>query len=248
MNPRRIKKYGESKLQRNKTDQIDAKLIADFCVTQKPILWTPPPEEYRQLQAMTRRWQRLLDNRTQEQNRLLSGVPSQLILDSIQRHISFLNDELNILETQIQEHIDCYPTLRKQRDLLVSIPGIAKKSAAKIIAELPDLSRFASADQVVAFAGLSPQQHISGSSVRKRPKLTPIGKRPLKTAIFYPALSALRCNPIVCALKQRLQKKNKPKMVIVGAAMRKMMRLVYGVLKSGKPFDPNYAGNFQIAA
>jgi len=247
VNPRRIKKYGESKLQRNKTDQIDAKLIADFCLTQEPPLWTPLPEEYKELQALTRRWQMLVDNRTQEQNRLLSGIPSQTVLDSIQVHIDFLNTQIQLVERQIQEHIDQHPSLKQQRDLLVTIPGIAEKSAAKILAELPDPSRFSSADQVVAYAGLSPQQHTSGSSVRKQTKLTKIGKRPLKTALFLPSLCAMRFNPVVCALAQRLRKKGKPKKVVVGAAMRKMMRLVYGVLKSGQPFDPNYAGNFQIA-
>lgn len=246
VNPRRIKKYGESKLQRNKTDKIDAKLIADFCLTQGPTLWAPPPEGYQELQALTRRWQMLIDNRTQEQNRLLSGIPSQAVLNSIQAHIDFLNTQIQRLEKQIQEHIDQHPSLKQQRDLLVTIPGIAEKSAARIMAELPDPSRFSSADQVVAYAGLSPQQHTSGSSVRKQTKLTKIGKRPLKTALFLPSLCAMRFNPVVCDLTQRLRKIGKPKKVVVGAAMRKMMRLVYGVLKSGQPFDPNYAGNFQI--
>ena len=246
VNPRRIKKYGESKLKRNKTDKIDAKLIADFCLTQKPFLWTPPPEGCQELQALTRRWQMLVDNRTQEKNRQLSGIPSQTVLDSIQVHIDFLNTQVHLVEKQIQEHIDQYPALKQQRDLLVTIPGIAEKSAARIIAELPDYSRFSSADQVVAYAGLSPQQHTSGSSIRKQTRLTTIGKRPLKAALFFPALCAMRFNPVVCDLTQRLREKGKPKKVIVGAAMRKMMRLVYGVLKSGQPFDPNYAGNFQI--
>jgi transposase len=216
VNPRRIKKYGESKLQRNKTDKFDAKLIADFCLTQEATLWTPPLEEERELQVMTRRWQALVDNRTQEQNRLLSGIPSQTVLDSIQKHIDFLDREIQLLDKQIQAHIDQYPSLKKKRDLLVSIPGIAQKSAARIMAELPDPSRFSSADQVVAYAGLSPEQYTSGSSVRKRTKLTTIGKRPLKTAIFFPAMVAMRFNPVVCALAERLREKDKPRWSLWG--------------------------------
>jgi transposase len=248
INPTRIKKYGESKLQRNKTDKVDAKLIADFCLTQEPTLWTPPPEEYRELQALTRRLQMLVDNRTQEQNRLLSGVPSTTVLDSIQAHIDFLNCQMQSLEKQIQEHIDQYPTLKKQRELLISIPGIAQKTAAKIMAELPDTSLFTSADQVVAYAGLCPQQHESGSSVRKQARLTKTGKQQLKTAIFFPSLCAMRFNPVISNLTHRLRKQGKPNKVIAGAAMRKMIRLVYGVLKSGQPFDPHYPGNFQISS
>lgn len=243
INPTRIKKYGESKLQRNKTDKADAKLIADFCLTQEPTLWTPPPVEYRELQALTRRLQMLVDNRTQEQNRVLSGVSSRVVLDSIQAHIDFLNTQIQSLEEQIQAHIDQYPALKEQRELLVSIPGIAQKTAAKIMAELPDTSLFTSADQVVAYAGLCPQRHESGSSVRKPARLTKTGKQQLKIAIFFPSLCAMRFNPVISNLTQRLRQQGKPNKVIAGAAMRKMIRLVYGVLKSGQPFDPYYPGN-----
>lgn len=126
---------------------------------------------------MTRRLQMLVDNRTQEQNRLLSGVPSSTVLDSIQAHIDFLNAQIQSLEEQIQAHSDQYPALKKQRELLISIPGIAQKTAAKIMVELPDTSLVTSADQVVAYAGLCPQQHESGSSVRKPARLTKTGKQ-----------------------------------------------------------------------
>jgi len=241
VNPARIKKYAESQLRRNKTDQIDAVVIADFCRTQEPVLWRPPALQKRELQEMSRRLEALIEQRTRETNRLKSGQGCEVVLESLQDSLRFLDEQIGKLERRIREHIDRHPDLKEEFDLLTSITGIGDKTAIKLMAELPDVSRFDYVGQVVAYAGLSPQQHISGSSVHKRSRLTKIGKQTLKTAMYFPALTAIRFNPIVKALAKRLEGRGKDKMVIVGAAMRKLLQIVYGVLKSGKPFDPHYA-------
>jgi transposase len=241
VNPARIKKYAESQLRRNKNDQIDAVVIADFCRTQEPVLWTPPTPQKRELQEMSRRMEALIEQRTRETNRLKSGQNYEVVLESLQDSLSFLEEQISKLEQRIREHIDRHSDLKEEFDLLTSIRGIGDKTAIKLMAELPDVKRFDSVGQVVAYAGLSPQQHTSGSSVHKKSRLTKIGKQSLKTAMYFPALSAIRFNPVVKALAKRLEERDKDKMVIVGAAMRKLLQIVYGVLKSGKPFDPNYA-------
>jgi transposase len=247
VNPARIKKYAESQLRRNKTDQIDAEVIADFCRTQEPPLWTPPTPQKRELQEMSRRLEALIEQRTRETNRLKSGQDCEVVLESLQDSLGFLDEQISKLERRIREHIERHPDLKEEFYLLTSITGIGDKTAIKLLAELPDVHRFDSVGQVVAYAGLSPQQHRSGSSVHKKSRLTNIGKQTLKTAMYFPALSAIRFNPIVKALAKRLEERGKDKMVIVGAAMRKLLQLVYGVLKSGMPFDPNYANLSQAA-
>jgi transposase len=247
VNPARIKKYADSKLQRNKTDKLDAKLIADFCWTQQPVLWTPPPPEKRQLKELVRRRNALVNERTREKNRLKSGFESDLVHESIQNHLDFLTQQIAKLEGQIQTHIDQHPTLKRDRELLTSINGIADKTAALILGELPEIDRFDHSGQAVAYAGLSPQQHQSGSSVHKKTRLTKTGNQRLKSALYFPALSAIRHNPIIINQAQRLEQKGKESMVIVGAAMRKLLQLAYGVLKSGQPFDPDYATKSQAA-
>ena len=247
VNPARIKKYAESQLRRNKNDQIDAVVIADFCRTQEPALWTPPTPQKRELQEMSRRLEALIEQRTRETNRFKSGQGCGVVLESLHDSLSFLDEQISKLERRIGEHIDRHSDLKEEFDLLTSITGIGDKTASKLMAELPEVNRFDYVGQVVAYAGLSPQQHISGSSVHKRSRLTKIGKQSLKTAMYFPALSAIRFNPIVKALANRLEGRGKDKMVIVGAAMRKLLQIVYGVLKSGKPFDPNYANLSQAA-
>ena len=197
---------------------------------------------------MVRRLNSLIEEQSRERNRLQSGLQSQVVKTSIATNLKFLADQIAELEAQIQTHIDLHPDLKRDQELLVSIKGIGPRTASRILGELPDIKRFDHSGQVVAYAGLSPQQHTSGSSVHKRTRLTKMGNQHIKTALFFPALSAIRYNPIVKALASRLESRGKEKMVIVGAAMRKLLVLVYGILKSGQPFDPNYAPNIQGTA
>jgi transposase len=248
VNPARIRKYADSKLLRNKTDLLDAKVIADFCRTQEPGLWQPEKPEKCELREISRRLSALLEERTRENNRLQSGIKSKVVKESIEENLAFLGEQIISLEENMQDHIDQNPDLKEKQELLISIPGVGKKTATLILGELPSVDRFQHSGQVVAYAGLSPQQRSSGSSVKKKTRLTKIGNRNLKTGLYFPAMTAMKHNPLVFALALRLEKRGKEKMVIIGAAMKKLLQLSYGVLKSRMPFDPNYAVSPQISA
>ena len=246
VNPLRIRAYGQSKLLRTKSDQTDAKLIADFCATQSPPLWQPPSALQTELQALTRHLEALKQSRQQERNRLHAGIPSATVRRAIQEHLDFLDQQIGQLEQEVQRLSEQNDAQCQQMQLLVSIPGISTLTAAKFLAEVPDVHAFAQAEQLAAYAGLCPRQHTSGTSVRKKARLAKTGNVYLRTALYMPALAAMRCNPIIQALVHRLQARGKSPMTIVGAVMRKLLHLAYGVLKTGKPFDPNYM-NAQIA-
>ena len=239
VNPSRTHAYRKSKLKRHKNDALDAWLIADFCCTQRPDLWTPPSEAMRELQEMTRELTTLKGDRQRKRNKLKSGLASAQIRRSIQRQIRFIEQEIAQLETMIEEHIDGDSDLRADADLLCSIPGLGPTTAARFLAEV-NVANFQQATQVAAYAGLIPAHATSGTSVRKRPTLSKIGNRHLRSAFYMPALTAQRHNPIVQALVERLTARGKHKMVIVGAVMRKLIHLAFGVLKTRQPFDPNY--------
>jgi transposase len=243
VNPARIKAYANSQLKRNKTDQEDAKIIAHFCATQQPTLWVPPPPEVLELRALTRRLETLKADRTRELNRKQSGISSKVVLQAIADHIAFLEEQIAELEICINDIIDTHPSLRQQRDLLTSIPGIGDTTAAAFIAEIPDVTRYESAGQLAAHAGLTPRHHHSGSSVYRRSRLSRTGSTHFRTIFYMPALAAMRWNPIVQALAKRLEDRGKKRMTIVCASMRKLVHLAYGILKNGKPFDPNYRIN-----
>jgi transposase len=141
---------------------------------------------------------------------------------------------------KIKEHIDNYPGLKEKADLLESIPGIGESTAALLLAEAGDMSQFGSARQVAAFAGLVPRIRESGSSVRSKARLSKVGSSRLRKPMYYPAITALRFNPLIRALGLRLSAHGKSKMLIIGAAMRKLLHIAYGVLKSGRAFDANF--------
>lgn len=245
VNPSRIKHYAKSQMRRNKTDKIDATVIADFCRTQNIHEWTPPTEAEVILKQLTRRYDNLVTDRTREKNRLKAGDLVATVQTSIEAHVTFLNEQIKMVLAQIQDHIDQHPDLKSKRDLLESIPGIGSKTAAILLAEMPAPQQF-SAKQMSAFAGLTPEQLASGKYRRQRDTLSKLGSVTLRTALYMPALSAMRCNPIAEALAQRLEKKGKLPMTIIAAVMRKLLVLAYGVLKSGLPFDSNFAAKRKL--
>jgi transposase len=245
VNPKLIKKHAETTMQRNKTDKEDALTIADYCAKHQPAVWQPPSPAQRQLKALVRHVKVLKSDRQREVNRKHSGVPSQDVVEAIDAHIAFLEGQINDLEQRIQDLIDEDPDIRRDKELLTSIPGIGDITAAALLAEIPDVSRFAQASQLDAYAGLTPGQRQSGKSIPVQGHLVKWGNAHLRAALFMPALSSHRWNPIIAALRLRLQARDKSKMTIIVAIMRKLLHLAYGVLKTGKPFDPNYRVNLE---
>jgi transposase len=238
VNPARIKGFAQSELSRTKTDKADAGVVARFCVALKPAPWTPDPPEIRELRALVRRLESLMDMRQQEINRL--HVAPAVIAEAVKAHIDYLDESIKTTRQLIRDHIDNHPDLKHKRALLESIPGIGEATIPVILAEFADVTRFGNAKRLAAFIGVAPRERQSGSSVRGRTVLSKIGRSLLRKAFFMPALVALRYNPILKAMKERMLAAGKAKMAIVGAAMRKLVHLIYGVLKSGVPFDPNY--------
>jgi transposase len=241
VNPAAVKAFAGSRLSRTKTDRVDAELIARFCQAQAPPVWTPLPQEVRELQALVRRLESLVEMRVAEENRLSSGITVDLVRQSVEEHLSYLNDQIKRTEELIRRHIKGNPTLKAQSELLDSIPGIAAATAAMLLAEITDVKQYRSARQVAAYAGLVPRERQSGSSVRGRTRLSKIGNARLRRALYFPAITALRCSPFFQQWAEGLQKRGKCKMSVIGAVMRKLIHLAYGVLKTGKPFDPQWA-------
>jgi transposase len=241
MNPAAIKAFAASRLSRTKTDRVDAELIARFCLAHQPPPWTPPALEVRELQALVRRLESLIEMRVAEENRLSAGLTVAAVRSSVEEMLAHLKDQITRTEKLIRKHIDKHPGLKQQSELLNSIPGIADTTVAVLLAEVPDIKRYRSARQVAAFAGLVPRERQSGSSVKGRVRLSKIGNARLRKALYFPAITALRCSPFFQHWADGLRQRGKSKMSVIGAVMRKLIHIVYGVLKSGRPFDPELA-------
>lgn len=248
VNPARIKRYGESKLHRNKTDKADADLIAEFCLKEKPALWQPLSPEIKHLRALIRRLQALKDNLQQEKNRIKSGERDEWVTKDLVIHIEFLQERIKATEDEIRDLMDQSPGMKSQRDLLTSIPGIGDLTANTLLAEVGDFTAFENAPQLAAYAGLNPKSHRSGSSVNKKTQVSKQGRAELRHCLYMPAIVAISCNPVVRSLAERMLNTNHQKMEIVIAAMRKLLHLAYGVLKNQTPFDPDYGLQFNFSS
>lgn len=236
LNPAVIAAYAKAQLVRAKTDRLDADLIAAYTAAHQPPAWVPAPRHIRELQALVRRLDALLGMQTQEQNRRQAGELTAAVAASIDTVLASLAAEIASVRDQIRDHIDRHPGLRAQRDLLSSIPGIGEATAGQLLGDLFHRS-FSTAREAAAFAGVVPRVRESGT-MRGRAVLAKTGPGRLRKALYFPALTALRCNPAIRAMAVRLRAAGKPPMVIVGAAMRKLIHVAFGVLKSGRPFDP----------
>lgn len=239
VNPATIHHYAKSHLSRAKTDRVDGDLIAEYTRKEQPAAWTPLPREVRDLQALVRRLEVLIGMQTEETNRAQAGELTEAVQASIRTIVSHLDEEIRTVRAQIRQHMDQHPTLRQQRDLLTSIPGIGEKTAAVLLAELFH-KPYTSAKQAAAFAGVTPRANDSGIHVGRR-TMSKVGPGRVRKALYFPAIAALRSNPTLRPLATRLGREGKPKLVIIGAAMRKLIHIAFGVLKSGRVYDPSLA-------
>lgn len=237
VNPAHVKSYGESRGARNKTDKADARVIALFCAERGPAHWQAPSRAVRELRALVRRRDALVDLRTQELNRKEVASHAQ-VLNSIEEVLAHLDRQIKEIEKQINKHIDNDPTLKQQARLLQTIPGVGDATTGMLLSAYGGDLRFASPKQAAAFVGLDTRVRQSGTSVRARPCMSKRGDSRFRAKLYMPAVVAMTRTEWGKAFASRLSKAGKPKLLILGALMRKMVEMAYAILKSGKPFDP----------
>ena len=236
INPAQIKAFGTSRLVRTKTDKVDAKLIADFCFERHPAPWQAPSPSEQALRALVLRLDSLQAMKTQEGNRL--EVARDIVKADIVSHIAWLDKEIKSLIKKIHDHLNNDPDMRNKQELLGSIPGLGERTIALLLAFSMHPGRFANARQAAAFAGLDPRQHESGSSVKGKPRMSKVGHSILRKALYMPAMVTLYKTAWGRAFRERLAASGKPPKLIIGAMMRKLVQVAYGVLKSGNSFNP----------
>ena len=240
LNPRRVKEYARSAGNRNKTDLLDAAVIADFVCAHEPAAWHPPLQEVAQLQALVRRREEVSLMLQAEKNRLEGGVACQ-VRCSLERIIATLSAEKARLEKLITQQIRSHHQICRDHQLLCSIKGIGSLTAAILLAEMARPGQVERARQAAAHAGLTPRREQSGTSVRRKRGLGKEGNRYLRKALYMPALVAIKYNVPLRHFACRLRAAGKPKMSIVCAVMRKLIHIAFGVLKHQKPFNPSLA-------
>jgi transposase len=242
VNPLQVRRYAQALGVRSKTDAADAALLARYGAAERPAPWVPPSASVRALRALLARRDALAADLRREHNRAEKAAASEVpasVRQSQRETIEFLEKQLDTLQREIARHIDNDPDLKGKRELLLSIPGVGERVAQHMSALLA-AHRFDSAEQLAAYLGLVPVEWQSGSSVKGRARLSKSGPAHLRQLLYLPAVVATRCNPHIQALYLRLIERGKSKMAAIGAAMRKLAHLCFGVIHSGTPYSPTF--------
>lgn len=241
VNPRAAKDFSRAQLKRSKTDRVDAQSLLEFVRRMDFSAWQPPSAAILALRGLSRRIQALLVNRAQEKNRLhADGAVSEtspVIRESIERHIDGIDTEIALLAEAAKDLIAADASLQRKYQHLTSVKGIAAASAITILAELAVLPADMSARQWVAHAGIDPRYAESGTSVRGRVRISKVGNRHLRRALFLPAMVASQHEPQIRAYYQKLLAKGKKPMQALVAVMRKLLHAIYGMFRNDADFD-----------
>ena len=235
VNPAIISAYAKSLMQRGKTDEQDAKVIARYCEREQPVAWVTPPKAQRQLKALMRQLEHLKHQHQKESCRLQTA--DKHVQSGIKKHIKCLATFITEIEEDIDELIKSDNQFNKNSSLLKSIPGIGEKTTPWLLAYLGDGTRFNRGKEAAAYAGLSPVPFLSGSSVRGKTRISKKGHNDLRHILFMPAMATYgKRRAFVPFINRLLESGKRPKEIIV-ALMRKIITIAQAVLKSQRPFN-----------
>lgn len=238
-NPHRNRDFARGMGILTKTDKVDAYMLACYALLKNPHRWTPQPSEILYLRALLRRRDVLASDVVREQNRMekyqSTDTPAEVI-NSSQRMLHELRMEVKDTEKLIRNHIQAHPELKRDYDLLTSIKSVGPQLGTHMLVVLRSHD-FASADQAASFPGVVPVEKRSGTSVRGQARMSKIGPPQLRVRLYLSALCGKTHNPRMRNFYDQLCLRGKPKMVAIGALMRKLVHWCYGVLNSGREFS-----------
>ena len=237
-NPRHTSAFIKSMGLRNKTDRLEARALGFYGVERHPRPYEVPRPEQAELRALSRYRDSLVRQRTALKNQTKETSASTFVQKIQAKRLRLLTHDIERVEEQMKALLDQHENLKRDIELLITIYGVAFINATTILAELGDLRRFTLARQLSAFAGMSPQHRQSGTSIRGRSRLCKQGNARVRQCLYLSALAAIRGNNQFRATYQRLLAQGKPRMVALGAIMRKLLTLMRAILISGKQYQP----------
>lgn len=239
MNPARVKHFAKGLGVLQKTDKKDSCILARFGHKNSPDLWEPEPVEIRQLKAMLGRLEALNSDLQRENNRLETAEitqASEIVVESLEKMIREIQAEKKRVEKQIDDHIDSNPQLKKDRQFLESIQGVGP-IVSRVMLSVIHSKKFRKASAVSAYLGVIPRIQESGK-LKGRSCLSKQGPANIRAKLYMAAIVATQYNPDIQAQYSRLLKNGKTKMQALGAAMRKLVQICFGVIKHQSEYQP----------
>lgn len=240
VNPFKIKSFRSTKLLRNKTDSYDAYAIAEYCELYEPREWHADSKEKAELKDLYRALESYKSELTRERNKLDEEYIRNKKLVKIKKEtISHIEEQIKKVEEFISNNED----MKAKCEILKTIPGIANTTAVALLAELPEINNYKTARELVAHIGVTPCHNISGKSIYKKSSISKIGSGVLRKILCFPSIVESVRNESLSDFAAKLKTKGKAKMSAIIAVMRKLVHIIYGVLKSGERYKENYTLN-----
>jgi len=241
LNPKAARRFAEAQMVRGKTDKVDALVLLHYleCMPFKP--WSAPSHHRLELQSMAHRLAQLTKEQTRERSRLhaaeRAGAHTRVAQHDTRVHIRYLERRYQLLETKAIELMKQYASMAEDLALVDTVPGFAETAAMQVLAEVGVLPDDLQPQQWVAQAGLDPKPDESGTSVHSPRHISKQGNAKLRAALFFPSMSACRCDPNVRAFYEKLLARGKTKRAAQTAVMRKLLHSIWGILKHRQPWD-----------
>ncbi len=242
-NPLKVKRFIQMKLSKVKTDKSDAKQIYEYGLSQNPKLWQGESKVQQECLQIVRLLSIYTKQSTQLKNKIhgesVLGIPSKIVMQSLNRELKRKRLEIENLENILEEKVKQEYT--KEVMLLKTIPGIGKKTALMLLVFTDGFKRFSSGKELCSYAGITPTIRESGSSVKGRSRISKIGNTKLRNLLFLCSFNACKYNQSCKALYERIVAKGKSKKLALIAVCNKLLKQAFAIVKSGLPYDENFA-------
>lgn len=237
INPRQVRDFARATGRLAKTDKIDAEVLALFAQVIRPALRPIPDESLREIRELVARRRQLVDLRQVEANRT-EHARQRIICRSLQHLLKAIDTQIQSIEKAIARCIQNNPLWRRRVEILASVPGVAERTAAALVANLPELGLL-NRRQVAALVGVAPINRDSGMLRGKR--TTGGGRAVVRTALYMPTIVAIRYNPVIKIFYERLLKNGKAKMTALIASMRKLVTMLNAMIRDNQTWSQIYA-------
>jgi transposase len=236
VNPRRVRYFARSLGQMAKTDKLDAQVLALFGERLQPTLTRLSSEHEQVLSALLARREQISSFLVAERNRL-NTAPKKLHA-SLNEHITWLKNQLKHLQREIDDFVNTTPNFKEKEELLREVQGVGKKTAAKLIADVPELGH-CDRKQIAALIGTAPFNRDSGNKNGQRAIRG--GRADVRSVLYMATLTATRCNPVIRQFYQRLLKAGKLKKVALVACMRKLLTILNAIIRDRVHWNPAFS-------
>ena len=236
VNPRQVRDFARSIGQLAKNDRIDADVLALFGERVRPEPRMLPDEASRELQALIRRRNQLLEMLTAENNRLQQSTSA--LKPGIRKHIDWLKAELKDIDRDLEQTIKQSPAWRAKDSLFQSVPGVGRVLSHRLIAEMPELGHL-TPKKINALVGVAPFVRDSGRFKGRRAIFG--GRIDVRCSLYMSALVAIRVNPILKNYYDRLRSRGKPFKVAIVACMRKLLGILNAIARTNTPWNQESA-------